>query len=398
MLPIEIKPDITWIGVNDRITALFEGLWDITQEGISYNSYLIKDEKNAVIDLNKAILTGEYITQLQTLIDLKDIDYVVINHMEPDHTGVLQMLLNAAPHIQLIGTAKTQTMLCDFYGITENVRVVKDGETIKLGKHTLRFINTPFLHWPETMMTYEETEQILFSCDAFGSYGALNGSIFDDPAMPIDWYVEQGLRYFTNIIAIFPKPVRNALTKLAGLPVKILAPSHGPIWRNTPQRMIDLYDRWSNLATEPAEPGVTLLFATMYGNTEAMMEAVSQGIMDTGVPLKVFNVSKTHASYILPSLWMQRGVMVGAPTYEGGLFPTMKALLELADSKHVHFRKAATFGSYAWAGGGEREFADLAKVLEWDVLGTLTFNGAPSHEELLQGRAFGADFARKIKE
>ena len=354
-------------------------------------------KRTAIIDLNKAILTGEYITQVQSLIDLKDIDYVVINHMEPDHTGVLHMLLNAAPNIQLIGSLKTQTMLRDFYGITENVRVVKDGETIKLGKHTLRFIITPFLHWPETMMTYEESEQILFSCDAFGSYGALNGTIFDDPAVPVDWYVEQGLRYYTNIISIFPKPVRNALAKLSSLPIKILAPSHGLVWRNAPRRIIDLYDRWSLLATEPADPGITLLYASMYGNTEAMMEVVAQGIVDAGVPLKVFNVSKTHASYILPSLWMQRGVMVGAPTYEGGLFPTMKALLDLADKKHIHFRKTATFGSYAWAGGGDREFALKAEELEWEVLGTLLFNGAPSREELLQGRAFGTEFANKIK-
>ncbi len=397
MLPVEIKPGIYWIGVNDRITSLFEGLWDISQEGISYNSYLIRDEKNAVIDLNKAILTGEYITQLQLLISLKDIDYVIINHMEPDHTGVLHMLINAAPQIQLIGTKKTQTMLQDFYGITDNVRVVKEGETLNLGKHTLRFVSTPFLHWPETMMTYEESESILFSCDAFGSYGALNGTIFDDPSVQTGWYEEQALRYYTNIIAIFPRPVRGALTKLAEVPVKIIAPSHGLVWRNAPGRMIDLYDRWCNLATEPADPGVTLLFATMYGNTEAMMEAVAQGIWDEGVPLKIFNVQKTHTSYILPSLHIMNGVMIGAPTYEGMLFPTMKAVLDMAGSKHMYHKKAAVFGSYAWAGGGEREFAELAQKLEWDLSGTFTFNGAPSHDELTQGRAFGAEFARKVK-
>jgi len=398
MLPVEITPGIFWIGVNDRITNLFEGLWDISREGISYNSYLIRDEKNAVVDLNKAILTGEYITRLQSLIDLKEIDYVVINHMEPDHTGVLQMLLTAAPQVQLVGTKKTQTMLKDFYGITENVLVVKEGDTINLGRHTLRFINTPFLHWPETMMTLEETESILFSCDAFGSYGTLNGTIFDDPSVNLDWYVDQALRYYTNIIAIFSRPVRGALTKLADVPVKIIAPSHGLIWRANPGRMVDLYDRWCKLATEPADPGITLLFATMYGNTEAMMEVVAQGIVDEGVKLKIFNIQKDHVSYILPSLYTTRGVMIGAPTYEGMLFPTMEAVLNMAESKHIFNKKASIFGSYAWAGGADRKFVELAEKLKWELLDSLTFNGTPSHEELLRGRQFGAEFARKIKE
>ncbi len=398
MLPVEITPGIFFIGVNDRITSYFEGLWDITHEGISYNSYLIRDEKNAVIDLNKAILTGEYITQLQSLIDLKDIDYVVINHMEPDHTGVLHMLLTAAPQVQLVGTKKTQTMLKDFYGITENVLVVKEGDTINLGRHTLRFISTPFLHWPETMMTFEETESILFTCDAFGSYGTLNGTIFDDTTANLDFYVEQALRYYTNIIAIFHRPVRAALTKLAEVPVKIIAPSHGLVWRGNPGRMVDLYDRWCNLATEPADPGITLLFATMYGNTEAMMEVVAQGIVDEGVPLKIFNIQKDHVSYILPSLYTTRGVMIGAPTYEGMLFPAMEAVLNMAESKHIFNKKASIFGSYAWAGGADRKFVELAEKLKWELLDSLTFNGTPSHEELLRGRQFGAEFARKIKE
>lgn len=397
MLPVEIKPGIFWIGVNDRITTLFEGLWDISREGISYNSYLIRDEKNVVVDLNKAILTGEYITRLQSLIDLKEIDYVVINHMEPDHTGVLHMLLNAAPQIQLVGTKKTQTMLKDFYGITDNVLVVKEGDSINLGRHTLRFISTPFLHWPETMMTFEETESILFSCDAFGSYGTLNGTIFDDPSVNLDWYVDQALRYYTNIIAIFSRPVRGALTKLADVPIKIIAPSHGLIWRANPGRMVDLYDSWCNLATEPADPNITLLFATMYGNTEAMMEVIAQGITDEGIPLRIFNIQKDQVSYILPSLYTSRGVMIGAPTYEGMLFPAMEAVLNMAESKHIFHKKAAIFGSYAWAGGADRKFVDLAEKLKWDLVNALTFNGAPSREEFLRGREFGAEFARKIK-
>lgn len=397
MLPVEIKPGIFWIGVNDRITQLFEGLWDIRQEGVSYNSYLIRDDKTAIIDLNKTILTGEYFSQLQSLVDMGKVDFVVINHMEPDHTGVLKTLLKTAPQIQILGTVKTREMLRDFYGITENVRVVTDGETLNLGHHTLRFISTPFVHWPETMMTYEETEQILFSCDAFGSYGVLNGNIFDDPTMPVAWYEDQALRYYINIIAIFSKPVNNALTKLSSLPVRILAPSHGLVWRNNPQRMVELYKQWIRLATEPADPGITLLYASMYGNTQQMMEVVAQGITDVGVPLSIFNVSQAPSSYILSSLFTKQGVMVGAPTYEGGLFPDMKTVLELAEGKHIYNRKTACFGSHAWLGGGEKEFLTMAESLKWESLGSLIFKGAPGYDDLVKGRAFGADFATIIK-
>ncbi len=397
MQPIEIKPGITWVGVNDRKTELFEGMWNIGQEGISYNSYLIRDEKNVVIDLSKEMLTGTYLNQLQSLVELQKLDFVVINHMEPDHTGVLRSLINIAPKIQLLGTAKTRDMLREFYGITENIRVVTDGETLNLGHHTLRFINTPFVHWPETMMTYEESQKTLFSCDGFGSYGALDGNIFDDPGMPIAWYEEQALRYYTNIVATFSKPVRNAIAKLSNLPIDVVAPSHGLIWHNNPHRIIELYNKWADLAFEPANLGVTLLFASMYGNSEEMMEVVAQGIVDAGVPLKVYNISKIPVSYILPSLWLQRGVIIGAPTYEGGLFPEMSAVLEKIRTKHISNRKTAYFGSHAWAGGAENEFIRLSGLLGWEVMGSLNFSGSPSREEIVQGRIFGTEFANKLK-
>jgi flavorubredoxin len=397
MQPVEIKPGITWIGVNDRCTELFEGLWSIKREGVSYHSYLIRDQKNAIIDLSKEMLLGEYFTQLGTLIELDQLDYVVINHMEPDHSGALRGLLKVAPNVQLIGTAKTREMLREFYGITENIHVVADGETLNLGSHTLRFIHTPFVHWPETMMTYDESARVVFSCDGFGSYGALNGCIFDDPSVPVDWYADQALRYYSNIISTFSKPVKNAIAKLEQLPIDVIAPSHGLVWHNHPERIVDLYRKWSALATEPAEPGVTLLFASMYGNTEALMEVVAQGIADAGVPLNVFDVSNIHISYILPSLWTNRGVMIGAPTYEGGIFPGMGKVLEMASVKHIYNRKSARFGSHAWSGGAEKDFIHFAEILKWDVFGSMEFTGSPSREELHKGRAFGEAFANSLK-
>lgn len=264
MQPVEIRPSIYWVGVNDRHTELFEGLWSIRDEGVSYNSYLIKDKKNVIIDLSSKLTTDELVDQIKTLIDPAELDYIVINHLEPDHTGSLKTLILLAPKVKLLGSAKTREMLKSFYGITENVQIVKDGEEIDLGSHILKFLATPFVHWPETIMIFEATEKILFSCDGFGGYGALDGTIFDDKNVPLAWYEDQALRYFVNIVASYSKPVKNAIVKLESLPIKVVAPSHGLIWRNSPRRIIDLYGKWASYASEPGDAAVTLLYASMY--------------------------------------------------------------------------------------------------------------------------------------
>ena len=354
MPPVEIKPDIYWIGVNDRTTDLFEGLWPITQEGVSYNTYLINDEKKAIVDLTKAFKTDEFFDQVDQLADVSQLDYVIVNHMEPDHSGVLHTLRRVAPQATILGTEKTRAMLESFYGITEGVQVVQDGDTLSLGKHTLSFVYTPFVHWPETMMTYEVSERILFSCDAFGSYGALRGAIFDDEYTHLEFYKQEALRYYVNIVALFSGPVLKAIEKLADVPVSVIAPSHGLIWRGNPQLIVDLYRQWAEYATGPTEVGVTLIYGSMYGNTEKMMNAVAQGISREGVPLTICGAAHTHASYILPSLWTQRGVMVGAPTYEGSLFPPVAQVLDMAAQKRIRSKKVAalapTVGAVAPSG------------------------------------------------
>jgi anaerobic nitric oxide reductase flavorubredoxin len=397
MPPIEIKPNIYWIGVNDRTTDLFEGLWPITQEGVSYNAYLIDDEKKAIIDLAKALKTDEFFGQIDQIIDISDLDYVVVNHMEPDHSGVLTTLRRIAPQVTILGTEKTHAMLESFYGITEGVQVVQDGETLSLGQHTLKFVYTPFVHWPETMMTYETGEQILFSCDAFGSYGALRGAIFDDECTDPAFYEREALRYYVNIVAVFSRPVLKAIDKLADVPVSVIAPSHGLIWRKSPGHIVALYKKWAEYATGPTEVGVTLVYGSMYGNTEKMMNAVAQGISEEDVPVSIFDVTHTHVSYILPWLWTQRGVIVGAPTYEGSLFPPMVQVLEMAAVKKIQNKKVARFGSYGWSGGAQRRFEQLIEPLKWEPTDSFEFVGSPTEEDLKHGEALGAQFARLIK-
>jgi anaerobic nitric oxide reductase flavorubredoxin len=398
MPPIEITPNVHWIGVNDRTTDLFEGLWPITQEGVSYNAYLINDEKKAIVDLSKALKTDEFLDQINEITDVSQLDYVVVNHMEPDHSGVLCTLRLVAPQAIILGTEKTRAMLESFYGITEGVQVVADGETLSLGQHTLHFVHTPFVHWPETMMTYEASERILFSCDAFGSYGALRGGIFDDECTAPAFYEREALRYYVNIVATFSKPVLKAIDKLADVPVAIIAPSHGLIWRKNPQHIVELYKRWAEYANGPTEVGVTLIYGSMYGNTEKMMNAVAQGISHERVPLTIFDVTHTHVSYILPSLWTQRGVMVGAPTYEGSLFPPMAQALEMAAHKRIRGKKVARFGSYGWSGGAQRHFENIIAPLKWELVDTFEFVGGPAPEDLKHGEELGARFARLIKE
>ena len=398
MPPVAIKPDIYWIGVNDRTSDLFEGMWPITQEGISYNTYLIDDEKKAIVDLTKSLKTDEFLDQVHQLVGLPDLDYVIINHMEPDHSGVLRTLRRVATQVTIVGTKKTKTMLEAFYGVTDNVRVVEDGETLSLGERTLQFVSTPFVHWPETMMTYVEGEEILFSCDAFGGYGALRGGIFDDQCTDFGFYEQETLRYYVNIVAVFSRPVLQAIKKLADVPVSIIAPSHGMIWRDRPEHIVELYQTWAGYAGEPGDVGVTLIYGTMYGNTEEMMNAVAQGVSDEGVRVNIFDARRTHVSYILPSLWMNRGVIVGAPTYEGALFPPVAAVLNMAVTKRIRNKMATHFGSYGWSGGAEREFEGFVDELKWEMVDPFEFTGGPTDEDLMQGEAYGAEFARRIRE
>jgi len=275
---------------------------------------------------------------------------------------------------------------------------VSDGETLSLGKTELKFVHAPFVHWPETMVTYEPSHEILFSCDAFGGYGALRGGIFDDECKDMAFYESESLRYFANIVAKFSGPTLKAIKKLEDVPVSIIAPSHGLIWRKNPGRIVELYRKWAEYATQTAEPGVTLIYGSMYGNTEMMMNAVAQGISSENVPVEIFDTARTHVSYILPSLWTKRGVVVGAPTYEVGVFPPVGQVLEMAALKRIMNKKAAMFGSYGWSGGALKKIKSIIEPLAWDLTETFEFPGGPTAADLEKAKEFGARFARVAKE
>jgi len=287
-------------------------------------------------------------------------------------------------------------MLDAYYGITDRVRVVEDGESISLGQHTLQFHHTPFVHWPETMVTYEASQRVLFSCDAFGGYGALRGTIFDDQCTDPAFYEREALRYYVNIVAKYSRPTLMAIEKLGGLNIDVIAPSHGLVWRDDPLRIVELYRSWAGYATGPGDPGITLVYGSMYGNTEAMMNAVAEGASRSGLPVAIYDAARAHASYVLPSLWTRRGVLIGAPTYEGNLFPPVAEVLHLAGAKRIQRRLVGYFGSWGWSGGARKECQQLADELKWDWWDALEFNGAATREQLAEGEAFGRRFAEAV--
>jgi len=397
MPAVKIKPDVYWVGVNDRTTDLFEGLWPVTKEGVSYNSYLINDEKKAIIDLTKSFKADEFFTQIDEITDISKIKYVVMNHMEPDHSGLIRTFRKLAPQATIICSAKTKEMLDSFFSIKENIQVVGDGEILSLGKRTLKFFSTPFLHWPETMMTYETSQRILFPCDAFGSYGAIRGTIFADECEDFDFYQQEALRYYVNIVAKYSQRVLSAIEKLSDVPLDVIAPSHGLIWRKNISTIVNLYKKWAEYATGKTEPGITFIYGSMYGNTEMMMNAVAQGISRAGVPFEIFDAARTHVSYILPSLWTKDGVMIGAPTYEVSLFPPVADVLQMAVHKRIMNKKVACFGSYGWSGGAQRHFQKIVEPLKWEMMDYFEFMGSPTREDLKKAEEFGNKFAELIK-
>ncbi|MHA1167915.1 MAG: FprA family A-type flavoprotein [Candidatus Hodarchaeales archaeon] len=392
----KIADKIFWIGVNDRNTDLFEGMWPIP-DGVSYNSYLLTGEKNILIDLVKPNVSETYLSQMAEIIDPQKLDYVIINHMEPDHTGMIKTLNYIAPDLKYIINAKTVPLLKSFYQVTDNLIIVEDGQKMKLGDHELQFFMTPFLHWPETLMTYSTENKILFPCDAFGGYGAMKGSIFDDTVQDIDFYKEESLRYYANIVAKYYRMVIRGINKLKDLPVSVIAPSHGLIWRQNPGEIINLYRKWAGYSEGQAEPGITIIYGSMYGNTEKMMNAVAKGVAEVEVPVKVFDAARAHAGYILPSLLSNKGVLVGSPTYEGQIFHPIHYLLDIAKRKNIGKKMVGLFGSYGWKGGAIKHLRTMVEDLRWDLVDTLEFSGGPTNEDLAKGVQFGKAFAEKIK-
>ena len=391
---IEIVKDTYYVGVNDRKKEKFEGLWPLPN-GVSYNSYLIVDEKVCLIDTVEADFFSQFIENIREVIGDRPIDYIVTHHMEPDHSGSFALMRKYYPEVQVVGNKKSFDLLKGFYGLSGGEVEVKNGDTLCLGRHTLKFFLTPMVHWPETMMSLDEASQTLFTGDAFGCFGALNGGLVDSEINCEPFWLEM-VRYYSNIVGKYGTPVQNALKKLAGEQFDYICSTHGPVWHEHLQRVVGLYDRMSRYETEP---GLVICYGTMYGKTERMAEEIARAASQAGVKnIVVYNVSKTHHSYIIRDVFRYKGLIVGAPTYNTGLYHEMDVLLSELANRDIKDHLLGWFGSYGWASKA------VSKIREWNET-ALHFEAVGEPVEMKQAltpevteqcRALGRAMAEKL--
>ncbi len=345
----KVTDDLYWVGANDRRLELFENIFPL-RDGVSYNSYLLMDEKTVLFDAADYAVGRQFLENVQAVLGGRTLDYLVVNHMEPDHCAMIGDLVLRYPDMKLIGNAKTFPMISQFFDfdLEGKMVTVKEGDTFSTGKHTLHFVMAPMVHWPEVMMTYDETDKVLFSADGFGSFKALNGGIFNDEVdFDRDW-LDEARRYYTNIVGKYGMQVQNVLKKAASLDIQIICPLHGVIWRNNLDYIIGKYDIWSKY--EPEEKGVMIAYASMYGNTENMAEVFAMMLSEAGVKnICMHNISKTHVSELISDSFKYSHIVLAAPTYNNGIYPLMDNFLEDMKALALKNRTVAVLGNGSWA-------------------------------------------------
>lgn len=393
-----ISERIHYVGVNDRTTHRFEGMWPLPM-GVSYNSYLIEgSEKCAIVDGVEVSHSLQLVDHVNALLGGRKPDYLIINHMEPDHSGAIRILRNVYPDLVIVGNAQTLSMVKGFYGEESGTLAVKDGDTLSLGPETtLQFALTPMVHWPETMMTYLREEQTLFSGDGFGCFGALNGAVIDNE-MDTARYFPEMVRYYSNIVGKYGTFVQRALNKLAGIELSTICPTHGPVWRSEIAKIVGLYDTLSRY--EPLDNGVTIVYGSMYGNTELMAETAADALADAGIKeISVLNASVTDLSYIIADIFRHRGLVIASPTYSNTLFPPITAVMEAISIRGIQNREILTIGSHTWA---HQAVYEMGRHLTDAKLTTITdpviVKQAPDSDTLAQIRAAATLLAQKLKE
>lgn len=362
----EIAEKVYYVGVNDREKSLFENMWPLPY-GVSYNSYLIVDEKTVLIDTVDVCYSDVFLKKITDALNGRPLDYLIVNHMEPDHAGSIRLLRQEYPNVQIVGNKQTFGMLAGYHNITMGLYEVKEADVLDLGHHKLSFYMAPMVHWPEVMVTYDVTDKILFSADAFGTYGALNGGVIDEE-MNVDHYWDEMIRYYSNIVGKYGNPVQKALQKLSVLDIQTICSTHGPVWREYAAKAINIYDR---LSRYEGSEGVTVIYGSMYGNTAQMAEIIAASLSAHGIKnVAVHNVSKSPASYILSDVFKYKGVIIGSPTYSNQLFPEIESVLSKIEMREVKHRLFGYFGSFTWAGAAVKRLAAFDERMKWETVGT----------------------------
>jgi beta-lactamase domain protein len=355
---IAVTDGVTWVGLNDRTSQFFERLWPLPY-GVSYNSYLVVGEKSALIDTVLKPGDATYLDRIMELTAGRPLDYLVVNHMEPDHSGAIDMIVARCPQITIVGNKQTKKLLDTMVPGCPNFLEVSEGQEIDLGggKH-LRFVLTPWVHWPETMMTYIPEQQVLFSGDAFGSFGAHDGYLFDDEFNYAS-IEDEMRRYFSCIVGRYSGFVQKALAKLKGIPIKYICSTHGPVWRKHTNWVVGRYDAWSR---QVAEPGVVVAVASMYGTTMNLAEYVARQLVENGIrDVEFFDVSVTSISNIVSQAWRLKGLILVSVSYNTGLYPAMQLLCDELLQVKLADRYLGVLGTGSWCGGAMRKLTEFAK-------------------------------------
>ena len=387
----KVTEDIVWVGASDRRLALFENIFPIPR-GVSYNSYVLLDEKTVLLDTVDASVAGQFFENLEHVLDGRKLDYLIVNHMEPDHCAMIGDLVRRYPEVQVVGNTKTFGMIKQFFGtdFAERAVTVKEGDTLATGAHTLHFVMAPMVHWPEVMVTYDEKDKVLFAADGFGTFGALNGNIFaDEVDFDRDW-LDDARRYYTNIVGKYGASVQALLKKASGLEIAVICPLHGPIWRENLGYILEKYQKWSTYEAE--DQAVVILYATMYGNTASAADALAGRLAAKGVKkIAVYEVSNTHVSELISEIFRASHVVFAAPTYNGGIYPVMENLLADMKALAVQNKTVALMENGTWAPMTAKQMreklAELKNVTILDTQITIKSAMAPEQEGQLEALA-----------
>lgn len=345
----KVTDDLYWIGGSDRRLALFENVYPIPR-GVSYNSYVLLDEKTVLLDTVDASISGLFFENLEYVLNGRTLDYLIVNHMEPDHCAVIGDVVRRYPDVKLVCNAKTVPMLKQFFNfpVEDRTVIVKEMDTLCTGKHTFAFVMAPMVHWPEAMVSYDTVDKILFSTDGFGTFGAINGNLFaDEVNFERDW-LDDARRYFINIVGKYGVQVQNLLKKAATLEIKMICPLHGPVWRENLGWFIEKYDTWSSY--KPEDQAVMIAYASIYGNTENAAEILASKLADKGVKnIAMYDVSVTDPSVIVSESFRCSHLVFAAPSYNGGIFTKMETVLSELKAHSLQNRTVAIMENGTWA-------------------------------------------------
>lgn len=399
MIKQTVSQDIFYVGASDRRIKLFENIYPLDR-GVSYNSYLIAGEKTALLDSVDDAVGRVFLQKVKDALDGRDLDYFIVNHMEPDHCACIEDVMSTFPSVTLVTNNKAAMMMQEYFGCdwAERRIIVKDNDTLSLGNHELKFVFAPMVHWPEVMMTLDTTTGILFSADAFGTFGALSGNIFADRAYKGDEWQAESRRYYTNIVGKYGVQVKNALAKLSGADIKMLAPLHGPIWRKDIDKVLDKYVKWSAYQCEDKE--VVLIYGSIYGHTAEAVDMLATQLDNLGVGnLKVYDASNVDVSYLVAESFRCSHIVVASSTYNGAIFTPIERYLSEIISRNLQNRTVAIVENGTWSAiSGNLIAKELEKMKNITLLGNrVSIRAATSEQNLESIKALAEEICESLK-